>query len=143
MEIIRKDEITEEYYDIVSEFLYQHNLKNTKAINSINKPLEIVLHNHGKIAGGLYGRSLWGTLEIQKLAVSEEYKNRGLGKQLVHAAIEEARTRNCDYVSLNTFSFQAPEFYEKLGFEKIGTEHDFPKGFEKYYYRKHYSRPVF
>lgn len=136
MEIIKKDEITEKYYDIISESLYQHNLKNTKAINSINKPLELIIQDNGTIAGGLYGRSIWGTLEIQKLAVSEEYKNKGLGKQLVLAAIEEAKARNCDYVSLNTFNFQAPEFYEKLGFEKIGTEHDFPKGFEKYYYRK-------
>ncbi|WP_347218271.1 GNAT family N-acetyltransferase [Chryseobacterium sp.] len=136
MEITQKDQITEEYYDTVSEILYQHNLKHTQEIDSINKPLEIIIHHNEKVAGGLYGRSIWGTLEIQKLAVSEAYKNKGLGKQLVHAAIEEARVRNCTYISLNTFSFQAPEFYEKLGFEKIGTEHDFPKGFEKYYYRK-------
>ncbi|MBP2619616.1 GNAT family N-acetyltransferase [Chryseobacterium jejuense] len=136
MEIIKKDEITEEYYDTISELLYQHNLKNTKEIDSINKPLEIIIHDQGKVVGGLYGRSIWGTLEIQKLAIAEDYKNNGLGKQLVHAAIEEARVRKCSYIALNTFSFQAPEFYEKVGFEKIGTEHDFPKGFEKYYYRK-------
>ncbi|WP_262511442.1 GNAT family N-acetyltransferase [Chryseobacterium pennae] len=73
---------------------------------------------------------------MQKLAVSEEYKNKGLGKQLMNAATKEAKARKCSYIALNTFSFQAPEFYEKLGFEKIGTEHDFPKDFEKYYYRK-------
>ncbi|MGE8555449.1 MAG: GNAT family N-acetyltransferase [Chryseobacterium jejuense] len=136
MKLTQKDEITEEYYEAVSELLYQHNLKHTEKIDSINKPLEIIIQDNKQVVGGLYGRSIWGTLEIQKLAVSEEYKNRGLGRQLVHAAIEEARVRNCEYVALNTFSFQAPEFYEKLGFEKIGTEHDFPKGFEKYYYRK-------
>ncbi|SDI30749.1 GNAT family N-acetyltransferase [Chryseobacterium jejuense] len=136
MKLTQKDKITEEYYDVVSELLYKHNLKHTKEIDSINKPLEIIINDNKQVVGGLYGRSIWGTLEIQKLAVSEEYKNRGLGRQLVHAAIEEARVRNCEYVALNTFSFQAPEFYEKLGFEKIGTEHDFPKGFEKYYYRK-------
>jgi ribosomal protein S18 acetylase RimI-like enzyme len=79
---------------------------------------------------------MWGTLEIEKLAVCEDYRNKGFGKQLIAAAIEEAKIRKCSYISLNTFSFQAPEFYEKLGFEKIGTEHDFPKGAAKYYYRK-------
>lgn len=136
MKITPKDEITKEYYDTISELLYQHNLKNTKEISSINKPLEIIIHDQGQVVGGLYGRSIWGTLEIQKLAIAEEYKNKGLGKQLIYIAIEQARIRNCNYIALNTFSFQAPEFYEKMGFEKIGTEHDFPKGFEKYYYRK-------
>ncbi|GEN67697.1 GNAT family N-acetyltransferase [Chryseobacterium rhizosphaerae] len=136
MKIAQKDSITEEYYEAVSDLLYQHNLKNTVHIDSINKPLEMIIQDNEKIAGGLYGRSIWGTLEIHKLAVSEDYKGRGLGKQLIKAAIEEGKARKCDYISLQTFSFQAPEFYEKLGFVRIGIETDFPKGFEKYYYRK-------
>jgi ribosomal protein S18 acetylase RimI-like enzyme len=136
MKIIQKDTITEDYYETVSELLYQHNLNNTKDIDSVNKPLEIILFEGKTVIGGLYGRSIWGTLEIQKLAIAEEYKNKGLGKKLIEAAVEEARIRNCGYVSLNTFSFQAPEFYEKLGFTKIATESDFPKGHKRYYYRK-------
>lgn len=136
MELITNDRITQDYFDIVSELLNQYNLKNTKDLETVNKPLEIILLDHGKVAGGIYGYSIWGTLEIQKLAVSEDYRNKGLRKQLIAAAIEEAKVRKCSYVSLNTFSFQAPGFYEKLGFEKIGTEDDFPKGAAKYYYRK-------
>lgn len=65
-----------------------------------------------------------------------ENRNKGIGRKLITEAEKEAKNRNCRFISLDTFSFQAPEFYEKLGFEKIGTETDFPKGFEKYYYRK-------
>lgn len=52
------------------------------------------------------------------------------------AVEKEAKKRNCRFISLDTFSFQAPKFYEKLGFEQVGQETDFPKGFDKFYYRK-------
>ncbi|WP_228438911.1 hypothetical protein [Chryseobacterium pennae] len=58
MEIIKKDCITEEYYDTVSKLLYQHNLHDTKNIDSINEPLEIVIFNNDRIIGGLYGHSI-------------------------------------------------------------------------------------
>lgn len=43
MKITLKDEITEAYDDTISELFYQHNLKNTKEISSINKPLAIII----------------------------------------------------------------------------------------------------
>jgi len=75
-------------------------------------------------------------LEIKTLVVKAESRNEGIGLKLIAEAENEAKKRNCSFISLDTFSFQAPDFYEKIGFEKIGTETDFPKGFEKYYYRK-------
>ena len=105
--------------------------------DAINKPIEILARNeHNEIIGGLYGRSIWGTLEIKTFVVKPENRKEGIGSKLMKEAEAEAKRRNCRFISLDTFSFQAPGFYEKLGFEKIGTETDFPKGFEKYYYRK-------
>lgn len=132
------DKINQECYDRVVELLVEYNLSKTKQfINEINKPIEIIIENdRNEIIGGLYGRSLWGTLEIKTFVVKTENRNKGIGRKLIAEAEKEAKNRNCRFISLDTFSFQAPEFYEKLGFEKIGTETDFPKGFEKYYYRK-------
>ena len=132
------DKIDQKSYDRVVELLVEYNLSKTKQFEKeINKPIEIIARNElNEIIGGLYGRSLWGTLEIKTFVVKTENRNEGIGRKLIQEAEKEAKNRNCRFISLDTFSFQAPEFYEKLGFIKIGTETDFPKGFEKYYYRK-------
>ncbi len=132
------DKIDQESYDRIVELLVEYNLSKTQQFyKEINKPIEIIArNNNGEIIGGLYGRSIWGTLEIKTFVVKTENRNDGIGRKLIIEAEKEAKNRNCRFISLDTFSFQAPEFYEKLGFKKIGTETDFPKGFEKYYYRK-------
>ena len=138
MKIKVTDEIDQESHDTVIQLLLEYNLSKTQEFkNEINKPIEIIARNEqNEIIGGLYGRSIWGTLEVKTLVVKLENRNQGIGRKLITEAEKEAINRNCRYISLDTFSFQAPGFYEKLGFEKIGTETDFPKGFEKYYYRK-------
>ena len=51
--------------------------------NEINKPIEIIARNEqNEIIGGLYGRSLWGTLEIKTFAVKWENRNNGIGQKL-------------------------------------------------------------
>lgn len=138
MNVSTTDKIDQESYDKIVEMLIAYNQSKTQEVkDAINKPLEIIARNeHGEIIGGLYGRSIWGTLEIKTFAVKQENRKEGIGRKLILEAEIEAKRRNCRFISLDTFSFQAPGFYEKLGFEKIGTETDFPKGFEKYYYRK-------
>ena len=138
MKIKVTDEINQESHDRVIQLLIEYNLSKTQEFKTeINKPIEIIARDErNEIIGGLYGRSLWGTLEVKTLVVKLENRNKGIGRKLIIEAEKEAKNRNCRFISLDTFSFQAPGFYEKLGFEKIGTETDFPKGFEKYYYRK-------
>ncbi|WP_140487884.1 GNAT family N-acetyltransferase [Flavobacterium sp. GSA192] len=138
MKIKVTDEIHQESHDRIIKLLIEYNLSKTEEFrNEINKPIEIIARDErNEIIGGLYGRSIWGTLEVKTFVVKPENRNQGIGRKLIIEAEKEAKNRNCRFISLDTFSFQAPGFYEKLGFKKIGTETDFPKGFEKYYYRK-------
>jgi predicted N-acetyltransferase YhbS len=48
----------------------------------------------------------------------------------------EARARGASLVYLNTFSFQAPAFYERLGYEQFGELADTPKGAKRMWYVK-------
>ncbi|WP_434059891.1 GNAT family N-acetyltransferase [Myroides odoratimimus] len=96
----------------------------------------MTLVEEGEVIGGILGRSLWGTLEIQNLAVKESYRGQGLGKKLMLAAERVAVERNCKYISLNTFSFQASDFYQSLGYEIFAEEKDYPLGYSKIYLRK-------
>jgi len=138
MNIKVKDKVDQDSYKSVVDLLVDYNSSKTEQFKAeINKPIEIIARNiNDEIIGGLYGRSIWGTLEIKTCVVRTENREEGIGRKLMLEAEREARKRNCRFISLDTFSFQAPKFYEKMGFEKIGTELDFPKGFDKYYYRK-------
>ncbi len=138
MKIIVRDLIDQKSYDEIVEMLIEYNQSKTQEFkDEINKPIEIIARNeNNEIIAGLYGRSIWGTLEIKTFVVKTEYRKEGFGRKLMDEAEIEAKKRKCRFISLDTFSFQAPKFYEKLGFEKLGTEADHPKGFEKYYYRK-------
>ena len=52
------------------------------------------------------------------------------------AAEEEAKRRGCKYAFVDTFSFQAPEFYRKLGYEEVFVLRDYPYTEARYYYTK-------
>ncbi|OPZ82233.1 MAG: putative acetyltransferase [bacterium ADurb.Bin425] len=86
--------------------------------------------------GGLIGETLWGYLHVRLLAVDQSLRGRGFGRQLMESAHAEALQRGCHGVYLDTFSFQAPDFYQKLGYEIYGRLDDFPKGHCRYFLRR-------
>jgi GNAT superfamily N-acetyltransferase len=59
-----------------------------------------------------------------------------LGTRLLQAAEQEARRRGCTQIVLMTFSFQAPAFYQRNGFEAIATLDDHPRGHQNMLMRK-------
>lgn len=85
----------------------------------------------GLIRGGLLGEIWGGWLHITNLWLEESLRGGGLGKQLMAMAEEEAREDGCRYVHLDSHSFQAPDFYKKLGYEEFGRLQESPLGHEQ------------
>ncbi|HKV45926.1 MAG TPA: GNAT family N-acetyltransferase [bacterium] len=75
-------------------------------------------------------------VDIRLLWVREDFRGAGLGSKLMHAVEHEAIRRGCHIATLETHSFQAPGFYEKLGYEKIGVLDEYPIGHQKHYLKK-------
>src|SRR5262245_7927154 len=70
----------------------------------------------GALIGGAVGR-YWGrACELQQLWVREDRRRSGVGSKLVREFEKRARDLGCNLLYLNTFSFQAPDFYRKLGY---------------------------
>lgn len=72
------------------------------------------------VVGGLSGFTFGGWFHIEILWVDENIRGAGLGKSLIARAEKEAAERGCRVVNVETFSFQAPEFYRKLNYEQFG-----------------------
>lgn len=82
----------------------------------------------GEVVAGLSGHTWGGCCELTHLWVREDCRGQGFGARLVRTAEEEARRRGCAQVVLLTHSFQAPGFYEKLGYERRYEVQGRPQG---------------
>ena len=101
-------------------------------------PLAIVLSDpqSGAITGGLWGTSVARWLYVDLLVVPEEFRGRGLGRQLLEKAEDIARKRGCVGMWLCTGTFQSPAFYEKRGFKAFGRVQDYPPGHDTIFFLK-------
>lgn len=87
----------------------------------------------GEVVGGVIGTTYWNWLSVELMWLKEELRGQGYGRQLLTLAEEEGRRRGATHAHLDTFSFQAPGFYEKHGYRVFGELKDFPPGHTRYY----------
>lgn len=89
--------------------------------------------------GGLLASIKGRWLCIDYLWVDESMRKNGLGSQLMCSAEEESKKLGCHNALVDTFSFQALPFYEKLGYIKLMSLPDFPElGMQRHYLSKSY-----
>jgi GNAT superfamily N-acetyltransferase len=98
--------------------------------------------DNGTIVGGFWGATMFEWLHVGLLFVPESLQGQGVGSALMAAAEDEARKRGCRGAYVDTFSFQAGPFYEKLGFTQFGTLHDYPPGHSQIYFCKRFECPT-
>ncbi len=90
----------------------------------------------GEISGGLVGWTYKNWMHISALWVDQNLRGQGLGKRVLEAAETEAKSRGCTGVHLDTFTFQAPEFYEALGYTVFGSLEGYFGDHTRFFYRK-------
>jgi GNAT superfamily N-acetyltransferase len=102
------------------------------------RPLVLLLSNpdSNEIVGGLHGSTGFSYLYVNLLFVPESMRGGGVGRKLMMEAEAEAIQRGCSAAWLDTFSFQARGFYEKLGYSVFGTLDDYPPGHSRFYLTK-------
>jgi len=126
---------TEEQRQAILQPLIEYN--DAKTGISKTEPFALMVKDeHGAILGGLYGRVTLRWMFIDLLSVPEQGRGQGIGSQLMAQAQALAEEKNCYGIWLDTFDFQAPEFYQKLGFSQFGEIVDYPPGHKRHFFQK-------
>ncbi|WP_240338679.1 GNAT family N-acetyltransferase [Aquimarina sp. AD10] len=116
----------------------EYNLSKVPAIADIWTRLEFVAKDENgiEIGGILAGLGYWNGLEINILWVKEEYRKKGVGTRILKHAEKIAIKKGAKISMLDTFDFQAEEFYLKNGYKPIGEMNGFPEGHRRIYFSK-------
>ncbi len=119
-------------WDVIGQGISDFNTE--KAGADDGKNLCFVLQTPDEeIVGGVIGATHWEWFYINLMWIREDQRGQGYGKQLLEMAEDEARKRGAKHAYLDTFSFQALDFYRKYGYEIFGELQDFPVGHQRYY----------
>lgn len=99
------------------------------------------LHFHirnetGQIVAGVLSTLCWNWVELDILWVDANERHKGYGTQLLLEVERLAREKGCDFIMLNTFSYQAPEFYRKHGYQLMTMIENAPTGHQHYYFKR-------
>lgn len=125
--IVSEPQASPQDREVVSQGIVLFNVAATGDANY--SPLAIFLKDdRGAVLGGALGNLWGGWLNLTYLWVSEPLRGQGHGTRLLEAAEAEAKQFGCTNVFLTTFSFQAPSFYERLGYEVVADIPDYPVG---------------
>lgn len=122
--------------DVVAQGLLAYNLEQMGRSNVYDNFELYARDADGEVVGGMFGHSGMGWLYIDYLWLHPDQRGNRLGAQLIEHAEAEALRRGCVGVFLYTYSFQAPGFYEKQGFEVMGVLEDCPPGHQRIYLKK-------
>ena len=119
---------------LILDLLIKHN--NAAVGDRLWENLFVAVEEDNKIIGGLWGRTsnLW--LVIELMIIPKPYRGCGHGKKLMLTAEELAIDRGCQYSWLDSYSYQAPNFYKSLGYEPFGTLNNFPSGHNRIFMKK-------
>ena len=124
--------------DFLEARLYEHNVAQTGQADG--QLFAFFVRNEGQeIVAGLSGWTWAHACEIRLLWVHPSLRGQGYGESLLRSAEQEAQLRGCKVILINSYSFQAPAFYQKCGYELAWQLDDFPPGHQYAYLVKRFA----
>jgi GNAT superfamily N-acetyltransferase len=103
----------------------------------LGRSLMIFVRNRAdEVMGGVIANCFGGWVYISLLWIEKSLRNLGYGTRLMHLVEAEAIQCGCQNAHVDTYSFEAKPFYERLGYEVFATLDDYPKGYCKYFLKK-------
>lgn len=131
-------EVGQEEYRHVCRSLFGYNVAQTAGL--LQKPgidINLLLKDADRrVWGGIFCETWLYSLCIDVLWIDERFRGQGYGRVLVEEAECIARAHGCTFAHTTTFSYQAPDFYQRLGYTIFAAMDDYPNGIVQYFLKK-------
>jgi GNAT superfamily N-acetyltransferase len=88
-----------------------------------------------QVVGGAQMWTYWDWTDVNLLALEEQVRGRGLGRQLMREIENKARKEGCNKIRVETFGSELG-FYQRMGYRIVGHLEDYPQGYSYYWLRK-------
>lgn len=118
--------------NFLEDRLYDYNIEQT-GVDDGQWLAIFVRDEHQVIQAGVEGWTWCGSCYLRHVWVHRDLRGQSLGTQLLQAVEQQARLRGCQQIVLTSFSFQAPGFYRKLGYEEFAVLPGHPRGHHNVY----------
>jgi ribosomal protein S18 acetylase RimI-like enzyme len=128
------DSPTQEEANLIQKGLEDYNREQTQGeFDNPGIEIDLVLKDaEGNVVGGLNASTMVRVMHLEVLWVAEEYRKLGYGRDLVLEAERIGHAKGCITSQTMSFSFQAPGFYQKIGYEVLGIYDGYPDGITEY-----------
>jgi GNAT superfamily N-acetyltransferase len=136
--VITKSSPSSDELKFLEDRLYEHNRAQTGQDDGQLFAF-FVRNDQQEIVAGLSGWTWAQACEIQTLWVHPAWRGQGYGQSLLFAAEQEARGRGCQVILIQSYSFQAPAFYKKFGYQLAWQLDDFPPGHQHCFLVKRFA----
>lgn len=133
------EESTSQECKVVDDGIVEYNLSKVpfnkeKSFIPINR---VIKGLNGEVLAGINSiLYCWNCLYVDVLWVKDEYRKEGYGSILLKEVENVAKEKGCKLIHLDTFDFQAKDFYIKHGYEVFGVLDDCPIDHKRYYLKK-------
>lgn len=108
----------------------------SRAIGEERRPFCLLARDTGKIVAVCKGYNYADDFYIGQLAVAESHRTGGLGGRMLAACEDIARERGCRTLQVDTYSYQAPGFYLKCGFEEYHRIRNYRGDHDRVFFRR-------
>lgn len=128
---------TNEESETINDKMDEFNGKQLSYSGQVEVFKNYIIKDDDKIIAGIKSVFYLGEcLAINVLFVDEQYRHQKLGSALLKRVETEVKVLGGKLVHLDTFDFQAKDFYLKHGYEIFGTLNNCPQGHTRYYLKK-------
>ena len=131
-------ELTKKDKQYVDDELYKFNLKHFPVdLRGRYEEISLFLKDeNGIVCGGINAEVCWNWLEIHTFMIDEDIRKSGFGTKLLLEIEKIALEKECDFIKVDTLSFQALGFYEKNGYQVFGSLDNVGRDYTHYYLKK-------
>jgi GNAT superfamily N-acetyltransferase len=134
IEVALESNVTAETWQHVVDGLVAYNESKAGAARHTN--LTALARRGADIVGGVFAFTNWEWVFIAQLWVADDARGDGVGRRLLAIVEAEAQRLGCRHAHVDTFSFQALAFYERLGYRVFGRIENYPTGHTRYFLEK-------